>query len=109
MTRPMSEIFETTENYDAPGFYEVRLKGHLNDRWADWFGELTLRLENHGTTLLQGLVVDQAALYSLLKRVRDLGIPLISVNRLEPEQVNALDANKIQSSTSDPKKENQTS
>lgn len=105
----MSETSQANEDYDVPGFYEVCLKGHLDDQWDTWFGGLSLTLENHGTTLLQGLVVDQAALYGLLKRVRDLGIPLISVNRAEPEQVNASDANKIQSSTSDPKKENQTS
>ncbi|MGH2416686.1 MAG: hypothetical protein ACRDEA_23910, partial [Microcystaceae cyanobacterium] len=93
---PMSEISEATEDYDAPGFYEVRLKGHLDDRWADWFEGLTLTLENDGTTLLQGPVVDQAALYGLLKKVRDLGISLISVNRVEPDQVNASDAYKIQ-------------
>lgn len=84
MTRPMSEISEATEDYDVPGFYEVRLKGYLDDRWAARFEGMTLMLEAHDTTLLTGSVVDQAALYGLLKKVRDLGIPLISVNRVDP-------------------------
>ena len=61
--------------------YEIRLKGHLNARWADWFDGLTLTQENDGTTVLSGLVVDQAALHGLLGKVRDLGLPLIAVNR----------------------------
>lgn len=63
--------------------YEIRLKGHLENRWADWFEGLEISLGEDGDTLLTGLVVDQAALHSLLKKVRDLGIPLISVNRVE--------------------------
>jgi len=63
------------------GSYEIRLKGHLNARWADWFDGLTLTRESDGTTLLSGPIVDQAALYGLLGKVRDLGLPLIAVNR----------------------------
>jgi hypothetical protein len=63
--------------------YEIRLKGHLDDRWAEWFEGLTITLEEDGDTLLTGPVVDQAALYGLLKKVRDLGMPLVSVNSLE--------------------------
>jgi hypothetical protein len=61
--------------------YEIRVKGHLNARWADWFDGLTLRQESDGTTVLSGSVVDQAALHGLLGKVRDLGLPLIAVNR----------------------------
>jgi hypothetical protein len=61
--------------------YEIRLKGHLNVRWADWFDGLTLTQESDGTTLLSGPIVDQAALHGLLGKVRDLGLPLIAVNR----------------------------
>ena len=61
--------------------YEIRLKGHLDVRWADWFDGLTLTQESDGTTVLSGSVVDQAALYGLLGKVRDLGLPLIAVNR----------------------------
>lgn len=59
---------------------EIRIKGHLNQQWADWFGGLTITLEENGDTILTGPVVDQAALYGLLRRVRDLGLPLVSVN-----------------------------
>ena len=63
------------------GSYEIRLKGHLNARWADWFDGLSLTEEGDGTTLLSGSVVDQAALHGLLAKVRDLGLPLIAVRR----------------------------
>ena len=64
--------------------YEIRLKGHLDDRWAEWFEGLTITLEEDGDTLLTGPVVDQAALHGLLKKVRDLGLPLVSVSPVEP-------------------------
>jgi hypothetical protein len=63
--------------------YQVRIKGHLDAQWTDWFEDLTITLEENGDTLLTGPVIDQAALYGLLKKIRDLGIPLISVNRVE--------------------------
>ena len=72
-----------------PIVYQVRLKGYLDRRWTDWFGGLTIALEDNGDTLLTGPVTDQAALYGLLKKVRDLGIPLVSVNRVEPGQADA--------------------
>ena len=61
--------------------YEIRVKGHLNAHWADWFDGLTLTQESEGTTLLSGPVIDQAALHGLLGKVRDLGLPLIAVQR----------------------------
>ncbi len=60
--------------------YQIRIKGHLGREWTDWFGGLTITLEDNGDTLLTGPVIDQAALHGLLKKVRDLGMPLISVN-----------------------------
>ncbi len=69
-----------------PMIYQIRIKGHLGDQWADWFGGVTITLEDNGETLLTGPVVDQAALHGLLKKVRDLGMPLLSVNRIEPDQ-----------------------
>ena len=60
--------------------YQIRVKGHLGHRWSDWFEGLTITLEENGDTLLTGLVSDQAALHGLLKKVRDLGLPLLSVN-----------------------------
>jgi hypothetical protein len=73
--------------------YEIRLKGHLEARWAAWFEELSLSRENDGTTVIRGSVVDQAALHGLLSKVRDLGLPLIAVNEIEPEQPNGTDVN----------------
>ena len=64
--------------------HEIRLKGHLDARWTDWFGGLTITLEENGETLLTGPVIDQAALHGLLKKVRDLGMPLLSVNCAKP-------------------------
>jgi len=65
--------------------YQIRIKGHLGSQWADWFGGVTITLEDNGDTLLTGPVVDQAALHGLLKKVRDLGTPLLSVIRVEPQ------------------------
>ena len=66
-------------------YYEIRLKGHLEARWVKWFDGLAIRLEEDGNTLLSGPVADQAALHGLLKKVRDLGLPLLSVNSVEPD------------------------
>ena len=71
--------------------YEIRIKGHLGHQWTDWFGGLTITLEENGDTLLTGPVVDQAALHGLLKKVRDLGMPLISVMGIESDQADAPD------------------
>lgn len=64
--------------------YEIRLKGHLDARWGNQFEGMTITLEENGNSLLSGPVADQAALHGLLKRVRDLGLPLISVNPVRP-------------------------
>jgi hypothetical protein len=66
-----------------PLVYQIRIEGHLDDRWTDWLGGLTITLEEAGDTLITGPVVDQAMLHGLLKKVRDLGLPLISVNCVE--------------------------
>ena len=76
---------------DQPVVYQIRIKGHLDPRWTEWFGGLTITLEDNGDTLLTGPVVDQAALHGLLRKVRDLGMPLISVTRVEPGHVDASD------------------
>ncbi len=70
-------------NPGQPMIYEIRIKGHLGRQWTDWFGGLTTTLENNGDTLLTGPVVDQAALHGLLKKVRDLGMPLVSVIQVQ--------------------------
>ncbi len=69
---------------NGPMVYEIRVQGHLGHQWADWFGGVTITLEDNGNTLLTVSVADQAALHGLLKKVRDLGTPLISVSRVEP-------------------------
>ncbi|GHO87538.1 hypothetical protein [Dictyobacter formicarum] len=68
-----------------PGRYEIRIEGHLEKRWADWFEGLTITALDNGETLLTGSVVDQAALHGLLRKVRDLGLPLLSVIHVAPE------------------------
>lgn len=86
----MSETYESVtpneDHYDQdePGSYEIRIRGHLDDGWAAWFEGLTLTLQGDGDTLLAGPVADQAALHGLLKKVRDLGMPLVSVVRIGP-------------------------
>jgi hypothetical protein len=77
---------ESTEDHHEPGWYEIRIKGYLDNRWNNWFEGLTMTRENNGETSLTGQVTDQAALHGLLRKVRDLGLPLISVNRIEPHQ-----------------------
>ncbi len=74
------------ENHYEPGLYEIRVKGHLDHQWDAWFGGLTITLEEAGNTLLAGPVADQAALHGLLRKVRDLGTPLISVIHVEESQ-----------------------
>jgi hypothetical protein len=69
---------------DQPMVYQIRIKGHLGPQWADSFGGLTITLVDNGDTLLTGPVVDQAALHGLLRKVRDLGMPLISAIRVKP-------------------------
>jgi hypothetical protein len=71
---------------DQTKVYQIRIKGHLGRQWADWFEGLTITLEQDGNTLLSGPVIDQAVLHGLLKKVRDLGMPLLSVNSVEPSQ-----------------------
>ena len=73
----------------GPPVYQIRIKGRLGPQWADWFAGLTITREDNGDTLLTGPVVDQAALHGLLRRVRDLDLPLLSVMRLEPGQAEA--------------------
>ena len=69
---------------DQPAVYQIRIKGHLGPRWTDWFGDVAITLEDDGETLLTCPVVDQAALHGLLRKIRDLGMPLISAIRVRP-------------------------
>ena len=67
------------------GSYEIQIQGHLDSRWTAWFDGLSLTTEDDGSTVIRGQVVDQAALHGLLQKLRDLGVPLISVTQLQPE------------------------
>ena len=87
----MSEPHVSTEEYHEPGWYEIRLKGYLDTRWASRFEGLSLSHRSDGTTILAGPVVDQAALYGLLRKVRDLALPLVSVMEVEANQANGPD------------------
>ena len=80
----MSNELESKPAPSQPVVYQIRLKGHLGHEWTDWFGGLSITLEANGDTLLTGPVIDQAALHGLLKKVRDLGMPLVSVSPVEP-------------------------
>ena len=79
----MSQELEPHADSSQPMAYQIRITGQLGSRWADWFEGLTITLDG-GDTLITGPVVDQAALHGLLKRVRDLGMPLVSVSPVEP-------------------------
>jgi hypothetical protein len=81
----MTEADARRANLPEAGRYEIRLQGRLDGRWASWFDDLSLTTESDGTTVLRGQVADQAALHGLLQRVRDIGLPLISVIHLNPE------------------------
>ncbi|MBA3636591.1 MAG: hypothetical protein H0W57_09260 [Rubrobacteraceae bacterium] len=87
----MSNKLNPTTDPDQPLVYQIRLQGHLGRNWTDWFGDVTITLEDNGETLLTGPVVDQAALYGLLRKVRDLGLPLISVTRAQTDQIDGPD------------------
>ena len=87
----MSEIHPSSKDDYQLGHYQIRIKGHLDEQWADWFGGLTITLEKDGVTLLTGQVVDQAALFGLLRKVSDLGMPLLSVNPVKLDGADAPD------------------
>ena len=80
----MSQI--SAGHHGGRGRYEIRLKGHLGSRWAAWFDGLSITRCSDGTTIIHGPVADQAALHGLLQKIRDLGLPLISVNHVERDR-----------------------
>jgi hypothetical protein len=84
-----NEIQHEASERAQPLIYQIRIQGHLGREWTDWFEGLTIRLTDNGDTLLSGPVVDQAALHGLLRKVRDLGMPLLSVSCVEPGQAEA--------------------
>jgi len=86
----MSNVRDQKTNSSQPVVYQIRIKGHLGSQWTEWFEGLIITLEENGDTLLTGPVVDQAALHGLLKKVRDLGMPLVSVSPVEPGTLTSL-------------------
>ena len=82
----MSNKRDPKTNPEQPAIYQIRIKGHLGLQWAGWFENATITLQEDGDTLLSLPVVDQAALHGLLKKIRDLGMPLLSVNRVVSEE-----------------------
>ena len=88
----MAEVTDSSQ----PTIYQIKVKSHLGSDWTDWFGGLTITLEEDGSTLLTGPVIDQAALYGVLKKVRDLGMPLVSVNPLDSDEANVQQENENQ-------------
>ncbi len=89
----MSNEINSESDPGQPTVYQIRIKGHLGREWTDWFWGLTITLEDNGETLLTGPVVDQAALHGVLRKVRDVGMPLLSVIRVKPGQAEAADVN----------------
>jgi hypothetical protein len=85
----MSNDINSESDPGQPLVYQIRIKGHLGREWTDWFGGLAITLEDNGETLLTGPLIDQAALHGLLRKVRDLGVPLLSVNRVKPGEAEA--------------------
>lgn len=88
----MSATDASSQQHRQPRLYEIRLEGHLDARWAGWFEGLSLTRESNGTTVLSGPLVDQAALHGVLRKVRDAGLPLLSVSQIHAEQPDAQDA-----------------
>jgi hypothetical protein len=90
----MSNEIETGATPAQPVIYQIRIRGHLDDQWTDWFERLTITLQADGDTVISGPVPDQAALHGLLKKIRDLGLPLISINPVQFNQTSSQGAQK---------------
>jgi hypothetical protein len=92
----MSDEQKSVRAPDQVKTFQIRIQGHLSQQWTDWFAGLTIRVEEDGNTLLSGPVVDQSALHGILKRIRDLGMPLLSVNSDDFDQAAKTDSDHIE-------------
>jgi hypothetical protein len=92
-TKDMLHESNSSHEKVEPLIYQIKIKGHLDRKWADWFAGLSITSQDSGETLLTGPVLDQAMLYGLLRKVRDVGLPLVAVMQVEPEQADGPDVN----------------
>jgi hypothetical protein len=83
----MSDERKSERDTDQPKIFQIRIQGHLSQQWTGWFEGLSITLEEDGNTLLSGPVVDQSALYGILKKIRNSGMPLLSVNVVDPDRI----------------------
>lgn len=97
----MTNEHNSQPDANQPTVYQIRLKGHLGQQRMDWFEGLTISLEEDGNTLLSGFVPDQSALHGILRRIRDLGITLLSVNRVDSNQLTRVDLDQIKGEQDD--------
>jgi hypothetical protein len=86
---------------DVPKVFQIKIKGHLGQQWAPWFDGLKITLEEDGNTLLTGTVIDQPALHGILKKIRDLGMPLLSINSVDPNQCAKADSDEAKGDKND--------
>lgn len=95
----MSDKIHTSIDSSQAMVYQIKLQGHLHLQWADWFDGMHITLEDNGETLLTGPVVDQSALYGLLRKVRDLGLPLLSLNSIQAKATGESSPSRTKGST----------
>lgn len=91
----MSDEQKSERDPDQPKFFQIRIQGHLSQQWMDWFEGLVITLEEDDNTLLSGPVVDQSALHGILKKIRNLGMPLLAVNSVDPDQAIPTDTDQV--------------
>lgn len=91
----MSDEQKSERDFDQPKIFHIKIQGHLSRQWMDWFEGLNIMLEEDGNTLLRGRVEDQSALHGVLKKIRNLGMPLLSVNSVDPDPITKTDTDLV--------------